>query len=1061
MAAFQWGRIWGLDGPSKAYPSAHELNVTTSSDGDCVSAGYEHTALLADGEVYTSGSGADGQLGRPGSGKDFLPIPGLRECTPLSVTCGAYSTHVVSSEGRVLECGALWEPHEAVLPGEEEQGQGLPGLAERMNRNEYLRRIILRSEAAYLAATDVNNVSMSSAAHVRAEDGQEAEAEGTGQGEGNTRTGQPAVDISVLKMRVRRIRVPNLRPARGLDSVFIVGLAAGYAHCLCWDRQGRLYAVGYNDRGQLGTGNRIAAAEYGPVVMPAGAAIVHAACGQQHSVAVSRSGLVWAWGSNALGQLGTGDSTDRLRPEPVRCTGEDESGAVETHGDVRSGTVVIDAACGAVHTVLLTAHGRVLFFGHSEYGQAGPTYAGRDLVHTSRYFYVPRLVEGLLDSQGETALVRRVAAGAQFTVALLKDGSLLAWGWGAHYCLGHGLDLRGSSGDVGRVQGLQGRCVRALACGYHHAACLTWPDTPPAASHWAALFRAANGGAGQASGALESAGEIQTGKGNDGRGSLGVVRSIERAAGQGVFAQEWMDGGGGLPDWRTRRSAASSSEQSSSLASQGSSEDATEGGHEVTLALAPCDVQLCAGIHAQAQGALTSASTATAAGGAGVKALWTELGQAADRMLSRRQGVPGRPGLAPAVSAPTSRPAPAVKATSSAAAAAVRTPTSNAAGSPFVPGESDVVFVHSFLLAARCAVLASALEASSRQGVLRPLSLDLNGVQGVVEHIPPGAAESRCRWRITFPTLGRPALYALASYLYSDRLGSTEVAPHVLTSLLKIASPQGLQLPRVHRLVTQRLKIATSPGRSAIPTEGEGGGQVEPSPSVVGPVLRLGAKGALGQGRRDTGTSSQMIQDSTFTADLLSCLTSAAALADGASSVAKIVAADVYLAVDDGRGEEEHSEPALLPCHTIILARYDYFRKVMKGEFREGSGFHARGGTSSGPGQPLPLPRILIKEADVRDVRALLGCIYSGDTRMFEASESEGGLEPDRALSTLALAQRLLLTTISSAGQAAIADRLQAGGGTDKATLQTVLDFSEAHGLGRLAKHAKTLLAGS
>ena len=52
------------------------------------------------------------------------------------------------------------------------------------------------------------------------------------------------------------------------------------------------------------------------------------AAGAAHSVAVTSKGQVWAWGSHAFGQLGTGDEIKR--PAPTAARTESETGLRET-----------------------------------------------------------------------------------------------------------------------------------------------------------------------------------------------------------------------------------------------------------------------------------------------------------------------------------------------------------------------------------------------------------------------------------------------------------------------------------------------------------------------------------------------------------------------------------------------------------------------------------------------------------------------------------------------------------------------------------------------------------
>jgi alpha-tubulin suppressor-like RCC1 family protein len=121
------------------------------------------------------------------------------------------------------------------------------------------------------------------------------------------------------------------------------------------------------------------------------------ACGADHSLALKENGTVWAWGSNASGQLGLGASGDRTSPAKVRGLSE-----------------IVAVRAGAGHSLALDAAGRVWAWGDNRYGQLGP--AG-----PAGFSDIPLQVAGL---QG----VRSVEAGGRHSVALLADGSVWAWG---------------------------------------------------------------------------------------------------------------------------------------------------------------------------------------------------------------------------------------------------------------------------------------------------------------------------------------------------------------------------------------------------------------------------------------------------------------------------------------------------------------------------------------------------------------------------------------------------------------------------------------------------------
>jgi alpha-tubulin suppressor-like RCC1 family protein len=73
---------------------------------------------------------------------------------------------------------------------------------------------------------------------------------------------------------------------------------------------GGVDCMGVNDLGQLGDGtstDRFAMAPVTGLRSPA----MHIVSGSQHTCAILSDSTLWCWGSNRLGQLGVGDTTDR------------------------------------------------------------------------------------------------------------------------------------------------------------------------------------------------------------------------------------------------------------------------------------------------------------------------------------------------------------------------------------------------------------------------------------------------------------------------------------------------------------------------------------------------------------------------------------------------------------------------------------------------------------------------------------------------------------------------------------------------------------------------------
>lgn len=107
-------------------------------------------------------------------------------------------------------------------------------------------------------------------------------------------------------------------------------VAAGDWHSLALDAQGRLYTWGSNYLGQLGTGKRTrinpdsiqvikSADVYTPtrIQLKPEKRFVHVAAGAMHSLALADSGILYAWGNNYYGQLGTGTQEIQTKPVPV------------------------------------------------------------------------------------------------------------------------------------------------------------------------------------------------------------------------------------------------------------------------------------------------------------------------------------------------------------------------------------------------------------------------------------------------------------------------------------------------------------------------------------------------------------------------------------------------------------------------------------------------------------------------------------------------------------------------------------------------------------------------
>jgi alpha-tubulin suppressor-like RCC1 family protein len=194
-------------------------------------------------------------------------------------------------------------------------------------------------------------------------------------------------------------------------------------------------AWGYNGSGQLGNGTTAISRVPGAI---AGLNEVTAiAAGNEHSLALLANGTVRAWGNNRVGQLGNGTTTNGKVPAPV-------SGLSN----------VVAVAAGKEHSTALLANGTVMAWGGNEEGQLG---GGTKATKST----VPVAVKGL---SGVTA----IAAGGNFNLARLSNGTVMAWGAGDEGQLGNGKKIKSTTPVL--VKGLSG--VTAIAAGGEHGLAL-------------------------------------------------------------------------------------------------------------------------------------------------------------------------------------------------------------------------------------------------------------------------------------------------------------------------------------------------------------------------------------------------------------------------------------------------------------------------------------------------------------------------------------------------------------------------------------------------------------
>lgn len=278
-------------------------------------------------------------------------------------------------------------------------------------------------------------------------------SDGTVTGWGRNNYGQlgdtTGVPIRDHHYPVRPVAIPL--PGKALS----IGVGGSTSYAVMED--GTLLAWGGGRRGELGNGaagmsSRLANGNAGsarPVTVAGLADVVQVAGSASTTMALLRDGSVHVWGSGEQGTLGNGIPVEYGRPpapapSPVRVQGLPQ---------------ITQISAGSAHMLALTADGRVFAWGSNNAAELGRG------TRSERGVSIPAEVQ---DLSGVVA----IAAGKEVSSVLKSDGTVWVWGSNLHGQHGNGV-LEGSIGPHGgfaarpvQVPGIAG----VIAIGSDHGA---------------------------------------------------------------------------------------------------------------------------------------------------------------------------------------------------------------------------------------------------------------------------------------------------------------------------------------------------------------------------------------------------------------------------------------------------------------------------------------------------------------------------------------------------------------------------------------------------------------
>ena len=222
------------------------------------------------------------------------------------------------------------------------------------------------------------------------------------------------------------------------DGCYVQQVQVGESHMTVLTTEGEVLTCGAGSYGRLGNFETVDQLYLEPVEILT-QDVTHIAGGKSFSLALTNEGVLYGWGRNHKGQLGTGLglAVDMYAmqsvPEPIEA-------------DELLGRKVTKVAAGHSHAACITASGELFYWGMSLYLE-------------------PVRVDSLLHTK-----VVDVACGQDYTLALGEDGKLYSFGSGQKGVLGQGSVKRSNQAAV--MEALENKKISKFSAGWLHAACL-------------------------------------------------------------------------------------------------------------------------------------------------------------------------------------------------------------------------------------------------------------------------------------------------------------------------------------------------------------------------------------------------------------------------------------------------------------------------------------------------------------------------------------------------------------------------------------------------------------
>jgi alpha-tubulin suppressor-like RCC1 family protein len=381
-----------LESGERMYPPSRLFttnNLTLTNEYFAsIQCGDKHTVFLTnDGKVYSCGRNDYGQLGLGDTTNRSVPTlisTNIGTLNISAIACGNYNTFFLTNNGKVYSCGGN---------SGGSLGLGITGAT---------------ITVPTLISTNIGTLTISAissgAAHT---------VFLTNNGNVYSCGGNSNGDLGLGDTTPRS--TPQLITA--LNSLTISAIACGTAHTVFLTNDGKVYSCGANASGQLSLGDKTNRNTPQLISALNSLTISAIACGSYYNVFLTNDGKVYSCGDNIYGQLGLGNITQQITPQPI--TG-------------LNSFIISRIACGYAHTLFLTNDGKVYFCGWNYFGQLGLGNSGTGTDQTT-----PQLISTL-----NSLTISVIRCGHYHTLIITNEGEVYSCGFNSdgQLALGNTID---------------------------------------------------------------------------------------------------------------------------------------------------------------------------------------------------------------------------------------------------------------------------------------------------------------------------------------------------------------------------------------------------------------------------------------------------------------------------------------------------------------------------------------------------------------------------------------------------------------------------------------------